>query len=94
MARRLAKPKTPPGILNFAALAEALRQVHERCAAQAARAVNVSLTLRNWAIGCYIVEHERSGVDRAEYGERMVDRLTEELRRRRGRLRLSGQRPE
>jgi len=44
--------------------------------------VNVSLTLRNWAIGCYIVEYEQRGADRAEYGEGMVDRLAEELRRR------------
>lgn len=30
---------------------------------QASRAVNISLTLRNWLIGCYIEEYERSGID-------------------------------
>lgn len=82
MARKPAKPKAPQGGLRFTALVEAVRQVHEHSAAAASRAVNTSLTLRNWAIGCYIVEYEQSGADRAEYGERMMDRLAEELRRR------------
>ncbi|WP_292492421.1 hypothetical protein [Methanoculleus sp. 10] len=30
---------------------------------QASRAVNISLTLRNWLIDCYIEEYERSGID-------------------------------
>jgi len=55
--------------------------VHEHSATAASRAVNVSLTLRNWAIGCYIVEYEQNGADRAEYGEGMMDRLAEALRR-------------
>ena len=36
-------------------------QVHEELAAQAGRAVNLSLTLRNWLIGTYIAEYELSG---------------------------------
>ncbi len=82
MPRKPGKPKTSRGALNFVALVEAVRQVHEHSAAAASRAVNTSLTLRNWAIGCYIVEYEQRGADRAEYGERMMDRLAEELRRR------------
>ena len=82
MARNPAKPKAPQGGLRFTALVEAVRQVHEHSAAAASRAVNTSLTLRNWSIGCYIVEYEQSGADRAEYGERMMDHLAEELRRR------------
>lgn len=82
MPRKPGKPPPPQGSLHFDALVEAVRQVHEHSAAMASRAVNVSLTLRNWAIGGYIVEYEQSGADRAEYGERMVDRLAEELRRR------------
>lgn len=46
---------------------------------QASRAVNVSLTLRNWMIGCYITEYEQNGVDRAKYGERLLGRLSESL---------------
>jgi len=67
--------------LDFGSLVAAIRSVHEHCAAQAGKAVNVSLTLRNWAIGCYIREYEQRGADRAEYGENLLDRLADRLRR-------------
>lgn len=66
--------------LNFDTLVAAIRQVHEHLAAQAGKAVNVSLSLRNWLIGFYIREYEQSGTDRAAYGEKLLDRLTEQLR--------------
>lgn len=53
---------------NFEKLVGFIRQVHDELAAQAGRAVNLSLTLRNWLIGCYIAEYEQNGTDRAEYG--------------------------
>ena len=58
--------------LNFAGLVAAIRQVHEHCASQAGKAINVSLTLRNWVIGYYILEYEQRGGDRADYGERLL----------------------
>ena len=39
--------------LDFYALVSAIREVHERCVAQAGRAVNARLTLRNWLIGVW-----------------------------------------
>jgi DUF1016 N-terminal domain len=48
-------------------------------AAQAGRAVNVSLTLRNWLIGCYIAEYELRGADRAQYGEKLLANLAVRL---------------
>lgn len=66
--------------LDFGSLVAAIRQVHERCAAQAGKAVNISLTLRNWAIGCYIREYEQNGADRAEYGQDLFSRLSGRLR--------------
>ncbi|MBW2094134.1 MAG: hypothetical protein JRI80_04530 [Deltaproteobacteria bacterium] len=50
-------------------------------AAQAGRAVNVSLTVRNWLIGAYIAEFELCGSDRASYGDRLLSELSRELRR-------------
>jgi len=79
--RKPAERKVPKSALSFAALVEAVRQVHEHSAAAAKRAVNTSLTLRNWLIGWYIIEYELRGADRAEYGEQVVDRLAEELKR-------------
>lgn len=66
--------------LDFGSLVAAIRQVHEHCAAQSGKAVNINLTLRNWAIGCYIREYEQNGADRAEYGENLLDRLADRLR--------------
>ena len=64
---------------DFGALVAAIRQAHEQMAAQAGRAVNISLTLRNWVIGRYICEYEQNGSDRAEYGSNLLERLSEKL---------------
>ena len=67
--------------LTFEQLISSIRHVHDQLAAQAGRAVNISLTLRNWAIGHYIHEYEQNGSDRAQYGERLLDRLAEQLQK-------------
>ena len=64
---------------DFSALVAAIRQTHEYMAAQAGRAVNISLTLRNWMIGCYIREYEQNGADRATYGENLLSSLSQRL---------------
>lgn len=66
-------------VSDFERLAQAITQAHEHLLTQAARAINVNLTLRNWLIGCYIYEYEQGGTDRATYGERLLDRLAERL---------------
>ena len=65
-----------PMPFDFGALAAAIRQAHEQMAAQAGRAVNISLTLRNWVIGCYIREYEQNGEDRAYYGRDLLTLLS------------------
>jgi len=65
--------------LNFGQLVSVIRQVNDTLASQATRAVNASLTLRNWLIGFHVEEYERRGVDRAEYGDKLMDRLAESL---------------
>lgn len=42
--------------------------------------VNVAMTLRNWIIGCHIVEYEQSGEDRAEYGKKVLETLAIRLK--------------
>ncbi|MBC7700909.1 PDDEXK nuclease domain-containing protein [Aquabacterium sp.] len=64
---------------DFSALVAAIAGVHRSFAEQAARAVNVSLTLRNWLVGAYIQEYEQQGADRAQYGEALLDRLSQAL---------------
>jgi len=67
--------------LTFNELVDSIRQVHKQLASQAGRAVNISLTLRNWVVGCYIREYEQNGSDRAEYGAQILDHLGEELQK-------------
>lgn len=66
-------------IIDFDMIVSVIRQVHEHLATNASKAVNISLTLRNWAIGCYIREYEQNGADRAEYGESLLNALAERL---------------
>ena len=45
-----------------------------------ARAVNQTLTIRNWMIGAYIIEYEQNGVDRAAYGTQLLETLAKDLK--------------
>lgn len=65
--------------MNFESLVQNINAVHETLQAQAAHAVNVALTSRNWLIGYYIVEYEQHGEDRAAYGEYLLKNLGERI---------------
>ena len=65
--------------MKFELLIQTIEQTHNHFQQQAVKAVNVSLTLRNWLIGFYIVEFEQKGEDRAKYGARLVDSIAEKL---------------
>lgn len=54
---------------------ETYHSVQDALQEQAAHAVNLALTARNWLIGYYIVEFEQRGEDRAEYGEQLLKKL-------------------
>ena len=64
---------------DFNSLLEAINDVHKKLSARAYKAVNISLTVRNWIIGCYITEFEMNGSDRASYGERLLEELSVRL---------------
>ena len=51
----------------------------------ATRSVNAVMTAAYWLIGRHIVEFEQSGEDRAEYGTKLIRRLSEDLTHRYGR---------
>jgi predicted nuclease of restriction endonuclease-like (RecB) superfamily len=65
--------------LSFDRLVETLAEAHGALEAQAAKAVNVSLTLRNWLFGYHIREYEQRGADRGAYGERLLETLAQRL---------------
>ena len=65
---------------TVADLIQQIRWTHGELAAQANKAVNMSLTLRNWLIGLYIAEYEQQGSDRAKYGSALLANLSKSLK--------------
>lgn len=51
----------------------------ESARSNAARAVNVALTIRNWRLGERISVENLEGAERAGYGKQLIQRLAEEL---------------
>lgn len=45
----------------------------------AVKTINQATTLRNWIIGCYIVEYEQNGSDRAKYGDNLLKSLEKRI---------------
>lgn len=66
-------------IVKFELLADSIKKINNKAGNAAKSAVNQLLTLRNWAIGYYIVEYEQDGSDRAEYGTRLLRNLENEI---------------
>ena len=66
--------------MDFEALVKHISTIQNTLQAQAAHAVNLALTSRNWLMGCYIVEFEQNGEDRAAYGEQLLKRLEQRLK--------------
>lgn len=53
--------------------------------ANANRAINISLIIRNWLFGMYISEFEKGSLDRKElYGKKLINTLSEDLTKRLG----------
>ena len=68
--------------MNFESLVGQINQVQDALQAQAAHAINLTLTARNWLVGYYIVEYEQHGEDRAKYGENLLKNLAKRLNKR------------
>lgn len=65
--------------MNFESLVGRINLIQDALQAQAAHAVNLSLTARNWLVGYYIVEFEQHGEDRAKYGDKLLKNLAEDF---------------
>lgn len=65
---------------NFNILVSIIQQLHQQLQQSAVNAVNQMLTIRNWMIGHHIVEFEQNGKDRAEYGDRLIESVANELK--------------
>ena len=62
-------------------LIESINQTADYFQREAVKQVNISLTLRNWVIGCYLYEYEQRGQDRAVYGTKLYATIAARLKR-------------
>lgn len=67
------KPRKP------AALYDRIREIVEAARAGAARSVNTAQVASNWLIGREIVEEEQKGQERADYGKKLIESLSEKM---------------
>lgn len=67
--------------MKYTALIRSITETHRQAQAGAAGAVNRHLILRNWLIGAHLVEFEQAGEDRAKYGEGLLKRVADDLKR-------------
>ena len=65
--------------MKFEVLADSIKNINIKAGNAAKSAVNQLMTLRNWAIGCYIVEYEQEGSDRAQYGTHLLKNLENQI---------------
>lgn len=65
--------------MNFDTLIQSITTTDEVLRIEAVKAINKSLTARNWLIGLYIIEFEQNGEDRAKYGAKLLQNLTKRL---------------
>ena len=65
--------------MDFKELIDRLSKVNEELREQGIRAINTSLTLRNWFFGFYILEFEQNGKDRAQYGKALLAKIAAEM---------------
>lgn len=70
---------TTDNILDFEGLAQSISQTSDVLRSHAAHAINRDATTRAWLTGCYIVEYEQHGADRAKYGEGLIKKLAARL---------------
>ena len=61
--------------MKFELLADSIKEINVKAGNTVRSAVNQLMTLRNWAIGYYIVEYEQDGSDRAEYGTHLLKKI-------------------
>lgn len=65
--------------MKLSQLASIIQAAHEAIQQNAVRAVNQNITARNWLVGCWIVEFEQKGEDRAKYGEKLLFELAKSV---------------
>ena len=69
---------------EYKELVEKISELYVKAKQRAFKAINKELILSNWETGKYIVEFEQKGSIKAEYGKKLLDRLSKDLTARHG----------
>ncbi len=69
---------------DYKELIEKISTNYIKAKKKAFKAINDELTLSNWETGKYIVEFEQKGNIKAEYGKKLLDKLSKDLTKRHG----------
>lgn len=80
-AKRVSAPVRP----DYSGLVQNVSELLESARRASARTVNAFMTATYWEVGRQIVEFEQSGQKRAEYGNKLLERLSQDLTARFGR---------
>jgi predicted nuclease of restriction endonuclease-like (RecB) superfamily len=75
----MAMKTTIPPHPDYQNLVSTISAMYEQGRANAAKAINTQLLQTYWHIGQYIVEFEQKGQIKAEYGEALLERLSNDL---------------
>lgn len=65
--------------ISFEQLAQKIIIIDDSVRGVVVKTINQAVTLRNWMIGCYIVEYEQNGSDRAKYGDNLLKSLEKRI---------------
>ena len=67
--------------MQFEQLITIIEQTSRGLQKKALTSVNQLLVIRNWQVGFYLVQFEQKGEDRAKYGEKLLETIAEELKK-------------
>ena len=79
------KSASPIATGDYSGLVSSVSELLDAARRASVRAVNAFMTATYWEIGRRIVEFEQGGLDRAKYGDAVVERLAQDLTTRLGR---------
>lgn len=79
MADKDFQNKPAQQLADYPSLLQDVKQIVEQARQHAYTAVNVALVHRNWLLGKRIREEELRGESRAEYGAKVIKRLSQDL---------------
>lgn len=66
--------------MTFEKLVEDIQNTSDFLQTKAIKAVNIHITVRNWITGCFIVEFEQNGSERAIYGSNLLQNLADNIK--------------